>query len=114
MQLLPLLLHGTVINHAGSDIIPRSLSRFRADIDKVECNGCGSCHGRCNFGAIGWEDGEGSTAVIHAEKCNGVRLVPVPMSLNAIKMIEFRPKDFIPKTGASIFTSPGGPNGPNK
>jgi NAD-dependent dihydropyrimidine dehydrogenase PreA subunit len=78
-------------------------SRFRADIDKVECNGCGSCHGRCNFGAIGWEDGEGSTAVIHAEKCMGCGLCQSQCSLNAIKMIEFRPKDFIPKTGASIY-----------
>jgi MinD superfamily P-loop ATPase len=78
-------------------------SRFRADIDKGECNGCGSCHGRCNFGAIGWEDGEGSTAVIHAEKCMGCGLCQSQCSLNAIKMIELRPKDFIPKTGGSIY-----------
>jgi NAD-dependent dihydropyrimidine dehydrogenase PreA subunit len=78
-------------------------SRFCARIDKELCTGCGICHDRCYFGAIAWEEGEGSTCAVIADKCMGCGLCQSKCPVDAIKMIEVRDKDFVPKTGASIY-----------
>lgn len=78
-------------------------SRFRAEIDSEACNGCGICHDRCYFGAVAWEDGEGSTSAVLAEKCMGCGLCKSKCPVDAIRMIEARAKDFVPKTSASIY-----------
>jgi NAD-dependent dihydropyrimidine dehydrogenase PreA subunit len=78
-------------------------SRFRAEIDKEACNGCGICHDRCHFDAVAWEDGEGSACSVLAEKCMGCGLCQSKCPVDAIKMIEARAKDFVPKTSASIY-----------
>ena len=78
-------------------------SRFRAEIDREKCSGCGICHTRCYFDAIGWEDGEGSIAVINAEKCLGCGLCRAKCPSEAITLIEARSKDFIPQSGGSLY-----------
>ncbi len=78
-------------------------SRFCAQIDKEVCNGCGICHDRCYFGAMIWEDGEESTSAVITEKCMGCGLCESKCPVDAIKMIAVRDKDFVPKTGASIY-----------
>ncbi len=78
-------------------------SRFSAHIDEKLCTGCGICRDRCYFGALTWEDGEGSTCVVIADKCMGCGLCVSKCPADAIKMIETRAADFVPKTGASIY-----------
>ena len=71
-------------------------SRFRAEIDRDLCSGCGTCHERCYFGAISWEDGEGSVSLVEAEKCMGCGLCEVTCPADAIALIEVRPEGFVP------------------
>ena len=78
-------------------------SRFRAEISRENCTGCGICHDRCHFQAIGWEDGEESRAVVDLGKCMGCGLCQSKCPTEAIVLIEARQKDFVPKTGASIY-----------
>ena len=78
-------------------------SRFCAEIDADKCIGCGVCLDRCYFSAVEWKDGEKSTAVILREKCMGCGLCQSKCPTGAIKLIEARPPDFIPKTSASIY-----------
>jgi NAD-dependent dihydropyrimidine dehydrogenase PreA subunit len=71
-------------------------SRFRAEIDPEVCCGCGTCHERCYFGAISWENGEGDVSLADAEKCMGCGLCQVVCPEDAINLIEVRPEKFVP------------------
>jgi len=71
-------------------------SRYRAEIDTERCTGCGTCHERCYFGAIGWEDGEGSASLVDASKCMGCGLCRVTCPEEAIELVEVRPESFVP------------------
>ena len=87
-QTMPVLIKG------GIHVVDPS--RFRADIDRDLCTGCGTCHERCYFGAISWEDGEGSVSLADAEKCMGCGLCAVTCPEDAIGLIEARPEEFVP------------------
>ncbi len=87
-QTMPILIKG------GVRVIDPS--RFSADIDSELCTGCGTCHERCYFGAISWEDGEGSVSLIDAEKCMGCGLCEVTCPDDAIDLIEKREESFVP------------------
>jgi NAD-dependent dihydropyrimidine dehydrogenase PreA subunit len=71
-------------------------SRYRADIDAGRCTGCGTCHERCYFSAIAWEDGEGSVSRVDASKCMGCGLCRVTCPEEAIDLVEVRPESFVP------------------
>jgi Pyruvate/2-oxoacid:ferredoxin oxidoreductase delta subunit/uncharacterized protein YidB (DUF937 family) len=71
-------------------------SRFKAEIDRELCTGCGNCHQRCYFGAVSWDDGEGSVSVVTAEKCMGCGLCKVTCPADAIELVETRPETFVP------------------
>jgi NAD-dependent dihydropyrimidine dehydrogenase PreA subunit len=71
-------------------------SRFKAEIDKDLCTGCGNCHHRCYFGAIFWDDGEGSHSAVAAEKCMGCGLCEVTCPAGAIGLMAARPESFVP------------------
>jgi NAD-dependent dihydropyrimidine dehydrogenase PreA subunit len=92
---VPLIMQGVKFMHDPS--------RFCAGIDKELCTGCGICHDRCYFGAIVWEDDDQSTCTVNADKCMGCGLCQSKCPVDAIKMMEVRAKDFVPKTGASIY-----------
>jgi NAD-dependent dihydropyrimidine dehydrogenase PreA subunit len=87
-QTMPVLIKG------GIHVIDPS--RFRAEIDRDLCTSCGTCHERCYFGAISWENGEGSVSLVDAERCMGCGLCAVTCPENAIGLIETRPEDFVP------------------
>ena len=91
---IPLIQHGLKLHDP---------SRFCARIDQELCTGCGVCHDRCYFGAIIWEDGEGSSSAVLVDKCMGCGLCQSKCPVDAIKMIEAREKEFIPKKSASIY-----------
>ena len=71
-------------------------SRYRAAIDAELCTGCGTCHDRCYFGAIAWENGEGSGSRVEVSKCMGCGLCRVTCPEEAIELVEVRPESFIP------------------
>ena len=71
-------------------------SRYRAEIDAGRCTGCGTCHDRCYFRAIGWENGEGSVSRVEASKCMGCGLCRVTCPEEAIELVEARPESFVP------------------
>ncbi len=87
-QTMPILIKG------GIHVVDPS--RFRAEIDREVCSGCGTCHERCYFGAISWEDGEGSVSRVEAEKCMGCGLCQVTCPEEAITLREARPEAFVP------------------
>jgi MinD superfamily P-loop ATPase len=71
-------------------------SRYRAEINPERCTGCGTCHERCYFSAIAWENGEGSVSRVEAPKCMGCGLCRVTCPEEAIELIEVRPESFVP------------------
>ncbi len=71
-------------------------SRYRAEISAERCTGCGTCHERCYFSAIGWEDGDGSISRVDASKCMGCGLCRVTCPEEAIDLVAVRPESFIP------------------
>lgn len=77
-------------------------SRYTARIDAEACSGCGECHERCYFGAISWEEDEGSASVVDAEKCMGCGLCTVTCPEEAIVMEEVRPIEFVPGATQSV------------
>jgi Pyruvate/2-oxoacid:ferredoxin oxidoreductase delta subunit len=87
-QTMPILIKG------GIRVVDPS--RFRAEINRELCTGCGNCHQRCYFGAISWDDGEGSLSVVTAEKCMGCGLCAVTCPADAIDLVETRPEVFVP------------------
>jgi Pyruvate/2-oxoacid:ferredoxin oxidoreductase delta subunit len=87
-QTMPILIKG------GIRVVDPS--RFRAEINKELCIGCGNCHQRCYFGAVSWDDGEGSFSVVAAEKCMGCGLCKVTCPSDAIELVETRPETFVP------------------
>jgi Pyruvate/2-oxoacid:ferredoxin oxidoreductase delta subunit len=87
-QTMPILIKG------GIRVVDPS--RFRAEINRELCTGCGNCHQRCYFGAVSWDDGEGSTSVVTAEKCMGCGLCAVTCPADAIELVETRPEVFVP------------------
>lgn len=89
-QALPVLIEG------GARVVDPS--RFRAEVDPDECDGCGLCHERCYFGAVEWSDGEGSASRVLADKCMGCGLCLVTCPTDAIKLIEAREPEFIPSS----------------
>jgi Pyruvate/2-oxoacid:ferredoxin oxidoreductase delta subunit/predicted transcriptional regulator len=70
-------------------------SRFRAVVDKDECNGCEECVPRCFFEAIGAANG-GSLVAVNAEKCMGCGVCQVVCPLDAIHLHAVRPEEFVP------------------
>jgi NAD-dependent dihydropyrimidine dehydrogenase PreA subunit len=87
-QTMPILIKG------GIRVIDPS--RFAATIDPERCNGCGTCHQRCYFGAISWVDDEGGVSTVKSHKCMGCGLCRVTCPQDAISMVEIRPESFVP------------------
>lgn len=87
-QTMPVLIKG------GIHVVDPS--RFRAEINGDLCKGCGTCHDRCYFTAISWENEEGSASRVEMEKCMGCGLCKVTCPENAIELIESRPESFVP------------------
>ena len=87
-QTMPILIKG------GIRVVDPS--RYRAEINSALCTGCGTCHERCYFGAIGWENGEGSVSRVEESKCMGCGLCRVTCPEEAIELVEARPESFIP------------------
>jgi NAD-dependent dihydropyrimidine dehydrogenase PreA subunit len=87
-QTMPILIKG------GIHVVDPS--RYTARIDGDLCTGCGTCHDRCYFGAISWENGDGSASVVDEEKCMGCGLCQVTCPDEAIELVEIRPEDFVP------------------
>jgi ferredoxin len=83
---------------AGS--LPKILapSRYEAQIDDDACNGCEHCVARCQFAAIDMKPvpGHETKAVIDLDKCFGCGVCELACAPGAIKMVETRPRDFIP------------------
>ena len=71
-------------------------SRFKAEIDSDLCTGCGTCHDRCYFGALSWQNGQGTLTRVDPEKCMGCGLCKVTCPEEAIDLIETRPESFVP------------------
>jgi len=75
-------------------------SRFEAEINVEKCNGCKYCVSRCQFGAIDMKPVPGHDvikAVLDPDKCYGCGVCELSCLPGAIKMVEDRPKDFIPE-----------------
>lgn len=87
-QTMPVLIKG------GIHVVDPS--RYRAEIDAERCTGCGTCHERCYFGAIAWENGEGGASVVDGTKCMGCGLCKVTCPEGAIELVEARPESFVP------------------
>jgi NAD-dependent dihydropyrimidine dehydrogenase PreA subunit len=87
-QTLPILIKG------GIRVVDPS--RYRAEIDAERCTGCGTCHERCYFDAITWENGEGTTSRVEERKCMGCGLCRVTCPEQAIELVEVRPESFVP------------------
>ena len=75
-------------------------SRWEAEINYSACNGCRYCVTRCQFGAIDMKPVPGYDtikAVLDPEQCLGCGVCELVCVPNAIKMVEERPKNFIPQ-----------------
>jgi Pyruvate/2-oxoacid:ferredoxin oxidoreductase delta subunit len=70
-------------------------SRFAPEIDKQACTGCGTCQDRCWFHAISLDSN--NISVIDNDKCMGCGICATGCPSNAIRMVEIRKSDFIPK-----------------
>jgi MinD superfamily P-loop ATPase len=71
-------------------------SRYRAEINAELCTGCGTCHERCYFGAVAWENGQGSVSRVEGSKCMGCGLCRVTCPEEAIELVAVRPESFVP------------------
>jgi len=74
-------------------------SRYQAEINLDDCNGCQVCVDRCLFDAIEMERPEGSKkykAVINPDECFGCGVCVVGCEPGAIKMRVVRPPEHIP------------------
>jgi NAD-dependent dihydropyrimidine dehydrogenase PreA subunit len=87
-QTMPILIKG------GIRVVDPS--RYRAEIDDELCTGCGTCHERCYFGALRWENGPGSSSRVDPEKCMGCGLCKVACPEGAIELVAARPESFVP------------------
>jgi len=87
-QTMPVLLKG------GIHVLDPS--RFVAVVNEEACSGCGLCHERCYFGAIGFSDGEGSPSRVEADKCMGCGLCMVTCPEDALQLREVREPGFVP------------------
>jgi len=87
-QTMPILIKG------GIRVVDPS--RYRAEIHTELCTGCGTCHDRCYFSAISWENGQGSPSRVDMDKCMGCGLCRVTCPEQAIELVEVRPESFIP------------------
>jgi len=87
-QTMPILIKG------GIKVVDPS--RFKAEIDQELCTGCGTCHDRCYFGAIIWQEPSEGKSMVMDEKCMGCGLCQITCPEEAIKFVEVRSRDFIP------------------
>jgi len=87
-QTMPILIKG------GIRVVDPS--RYMAEINEELCIGCGTCHDRCYFSAISWENGQGSASRVDMEKCMGCGLCRVTCPEEAIELVEARPESFVP------------------
>ena len=87
-QTMPVLIKG------GIHVVDPS--RFAARVEEDACSGCGLCHQRCYFGAISWREGEGSVSQVDQSRCLGCGLCLVTCPEEAIRLVEVRPRDFVP------------------
>jgi len=74
-------------------------SRYQAEINLDDCNGCGVCIDRCQFDAVEMVRASGSgeeKAVVQAEKCFGCGACVLGCAPEAIKMKVVRPPQHIP------------------
>ena len=88
-QTMPILIKG------GVRVVDPS--RYKAEIDAARCTGCGTCHERCYFSAIEWENGDRGISRVDGSKCMGCGLCRVTCPEEAIELVEVRPENFIPK-----------------
>jgi len=87
-QTMPILIKG------GIRVVDPS--RYMAEIKEERCTGCGTCHDRCYFSAISWENGQGSASRVDRSKCMGCGLCRVTCPEEAIELVEARPESFVP------------------
>jgi ferredoxin len=87
-QTMPILIKG------GIRVVDPS--RFTAKIHADLCSGCGTCHDRCYFGAVSWQEGPGGASRVEPEKCMGCGLCKVTCPENAVELVEARPESFVP------------------
>jgi len=87
-QTMPILIKG------GIRVVDPS--RYMAEINEELCIGCGTCHDRCYFSAISWENGQGSASRVDRSKCMGCGLCRVTCPEEAIELVETRPESFVP------------------
>ena len=74
----------------GYDLWNRS--RFDAVVDPEKCEGCETCVGRCQLGAISMKD---NVAQVDADKCFGCGVCAVTCPADALSMKLVRPMEFI-------------------
>ena len=74
-------------------------SRYQAMIDPELCTSCGTCLGRCNFGAIEEVKAEPEVTVmqVNGDKCMGCGLCYSACPSEAIRLVEIREEAFIPE-----------------
>jgi len=73
-------------------------SSFRAIVETETCIGCGTCIGRCQFGALSLSDG---TAHIDPDRCAGCGLCVTTCPVEAVRL-ERRPEDEVQQPPATI------------
>ena len=74
-------------------------SRYEAEVNQEDCNGCQDCVDRCLFDAIEMvkpEDSKKLKAVVDAEKCWGCGVCVLACDPEALKMKTVRPPEHIP------------------
>jgi NAD-dependent dihydropyrimidine dehydrogenase PreA subunit len=74
-------------------------SRYQAEVNQADCDGCQTCIGRCLFDAIEMVKVEGSKkmkAVVIPDKCWGCGVCVLGCKPAALKMKTVRPPEFIP------------------
>jgi len=71
-------------------------SRFVAKVREELCTGCGTCHDRCYFGAISWQETQGEVSRVDEANCMGCGLCQVTCPEQAITLVEARPENFVP------------------
>ena len=68
-------------------------SRFKATIDPEICTACGACQERCAFKAVVQKD---NVYLILEEQCMGCGVCHAACPVEAIRLVQTRPAEFIP------------------
>jgi len=72
-------------------------SRFQSKVDAEKCDGCAVCIDECVFKAMLMVAGKGGEfAEVKPDKCMGCGLCALACPREAIRLIQVRPKEFVP------------------